>query len=73
VRLSRGHRDELVAHAREESPNECCGYLPLKDGSVDRVERAESKRRSPYGYQPQVDLVLSPGPRELAPRDLRPR
>jgi hypothetical protein len=29
--------------------------------------------RSPYGYQPQVDIVLSPGPRELAPRDLRPR
>jgi len=51
VRLSRGHRDKLVAHAREESPNECFGYLPLKQGSVDRVERAESKRRSPYGYQ----------------------
>jgi len=29
--------------------------------------------RSPYGYPLRVDLVLSPGPGELAPRDLRPR
>jgi hypothetical protein len=28
---------------------------------------------SPYSYQPQVDIVLSPGPGGLAPRDLRPR
>jgi hypothetical protein len=29
--------------------------------------------RPSYDYQPRVDIVLSPGPRELAPRDLRPR
>jgi proteasome lid subunit RPN8/RPN11 len=51
VRISRAHRDELLAHAREEAPNECCGYLPLRDGSVERVERAENIRRSPYGYE----------------------
>ena len=51
MRISRSQWDELLAHAREEAPNECCGYLPLKDGAVYRVERAESKRRSPYGYQ----------------------
>ena len=27
VRISRAHWDELVAHAREDAPNECCGYL----------------------------------------------
>jgi proteasome lid subunit RPN8/RPN11 len=51
VRISRAQWDELLAHAREESPNECCGYLPLRDGGVARVERAESKRPSPYGYE----------------------
>jgi proteasome lid subunit RPN8/RPN11 len=51
VRISRAHRDELLAHAREEAPNECCGYLPLRDGAVKRVERAENIRRSPYGYE----------------------
>jgi hypothetical protein len=29
--------------------------------------------RSSYDYQPQVDIVLSPGPEGLAPRDLGPR
>jgi proteasome lid subunit RPN8/RPN11 len=51
VRISRAHRDELLAHARDEAPNECCGYLPLRDGTVERVERAENIRRSPYGYE----------------------
>jgi [CysO sulfur-carrier protein]-S-L-cysteine hydrolase len=51
MRLTSAQRDELLAHAREEAPNECCGYLPLRDGGVERVERAQSKRRSPYGYE----------------------
>ena len=29
--------------------------------------------RSPYDYQPQVDIALSPRTGGLAPRDLRPR
>jgi [CysO sulfur-carrier protein]-S-L-cysteine hydrolase len=51
VRISRAHRDELVAHAREEAPNECCGYLWLKDGVVQGVKRAVNDRHSPYGYE----------------------
>ena len=51
VRISPRHFEELVAHARDEAPNECCGYLALRDGSVERVERAQNKRRSPYGYE----------------------
>jgi [CysO sulfur-carrier protein]-S-L-cysteine hydrolase len=51
VRLSRAQWDELLAHAREESPNECCGYMSLRDGSVAEVVRGTSKRRSPYGYE----------------------
>jgi proteasome lid subunit RPN8/RPN11 len=49
--MSRAQFEELVAHAREEAPNECCGYLALRDGRVERVVRAENKRRSPYGYE----------------------
>lgn len=51
MRLSRAQWDELLAHAREESPNECCGYMALQDGAVERVVRGTSKRRSPYGYE----------------------
>ncbi len=51
VRISRAQWDELVAHAREEVPNECCGYLWLSDGTVEGVARATNERHSPYGYE----------------------
>jgi proteasome lid subunit RPN8/RPN11 len=51
VRISRADWDELVAHAREEAPNECCGYLRGSDGAVEEVFRATNERSSPYGYE----------------------
>jgi [CysO sulfur-carrier protein]-S-L-cysteine hydrolase len=50
VRISRADRDALVAHAREDAPNECCGFLWARDGRVHGVQRAENERHSPYGY-----------------------
>ena len=51
MRISRAHWDELIAHAREDAPNECCGYLSARDGSVEAVFRADNPRKSPYGYE----------------------
>jgi len=51
VEISQAHLDELVAHARESAPNECCGYMRLTDGRVDEVFRAENIKNSPYGYE----------------------
>jgi [CysO sulfur-carrier protein]-S-L-cysteine hydrolase len=51
VRISQAHWDELVAHAREDAPNECCGYLRAKDDVVEAVFRADNPRKSPYGYE----------------------
>ena len=51
MRISRDDWDELVAHARDDAPNECCGYLWGKEGVVEGVKRAENPRRSPYGYE----------------------
>ena len=51
VRISRAHWDALVEHAREDAPNECCGYLSAKNGIVEKVFRAENPRKSPYGYE----------------------
>ncbi len=50
MRISRAHWDELVAHAREEAPNECCGYARLKEGRVEEVFRGQNERQSPYGF-----------------------
>jgi [CysO sulfur-carrier protein]-S-L-cysteine hydrolase len=40
-----------VEHAREEAPNECCGYLSAREGTVQAVFRADNPRKSPYGYE----------------------
>jgi proteasome lid subunit RPN8/RPN11 len=50
MRISQAQLDEVIAHARADAPNECCGFLKLNDGRVDEVFRAENIRHSPYGY-----------------------
>lgn len=50
MRMTREQHDALVAHAREEAPNECCGWLRARDGVVEEVIRAANERSSPYGY-----------------------
>ncbi len=51
MRIARPLWDELVAHARDDAPNECCGYMRAKDGVVEEVFRADNPRKSPYGYE----------------------
>jgi proteasome lid subunit RPN8/RPN11 len=59
VRISRADWDELIAHARADAPNECCGYLWATDGSVQAVRRAENVRHSPYGYELDSESMLA--------------
>jgi proteasome lid subunit RPN8/RPN11 len=51
MRISRSDWEDLVAHARDESPNECCGYLWCSDGQILGVARGRNERNSPYGYE----------------------
>ena len=51
MRISREHLDALIAHAHEEAPNECCGYVRGRDGLIEEVVRSENLRASPYGYE----------------------
>ena len=50
--ISKSDWDELVAHARESVPNECCGYARAKDGRVEQVFRGENVTETSkmYGY-----------------------
>jgi proteasome lid subunit RPN8/RPN11 len=57
--MTRAQWEQLVAHAREEAPNECCGYLRLEDGAVAEVFRAENERHSPYGYELGFEALMS--------------
>lgn len=59
MRIARSHWDALVAHAREEAPNECCGYLRATDGRVAEVFRARNLRESRYGYELDPQSLLA--------------
>jgi proteasome lid subunit RPN8/RPN11 len=48
-------RGELVAHASEDAPNECCGVLVFKDGVAERYVRGLNKLESPYRYELEID------------------
>jgi [CysO sulfur-carrier protein]-S-L-cysteine hydrolase len=51
MRISRELLDEVVAHAREEAPNECCGMIAARDGHAVRVFRAINAAASPLRYE----------------------
>ena len=50
MRISRADWDELVAHARDDAPNECCGYFWCDGDAITGVERAVNDLNSRYGY-----------------------
>ena len=50
MRIPRQIYDELLAHAREEAPNECCGMIGGADGVATTVYRARNAEASPLRY-----------------------
>jgi proteasome lid subunit RPN8/RPN11 len=48
-------RAELVAHAREEAPNECCGLVLVRDRIAVEYIRGVNKLASPYRYELYID------------------
>ena len=51
MRISRSLLDELIAHAREEAPNECVGIVTARDGVAQRVITATNAAASPLRYE----------------------
>ncbi|MDO8616698.1 MAG: M67 family metallopeptidase [Dehalococcoidia bacterium] len=48
--LPQHYLDQMVAHAREEAPNECCGIIAGKDGRAVKLFRAVNAEASPFRY-----------------------
>ena len=42
--------DEMVSHATEDLPNECCGIIAGKDGVATRFYRTGNAEASPFRY-----------------------
>jgi proteasome lid subunit RPN8/RPN11 len=47
LRISRQLLDEVVAHARDDAPKECCGMIAASNGRAISVHRARNAARSP--------------------------
>jgi proteasome lid subunit RPN8/RPN11 len=60
MRIARDLYDEIIAHAREEAPNECVGMVGSSDGRVVAVYRAENAEASPLRFRidPEEQLDL---------------
>jgi proteasome lid subunit RPN8/RPN11 len=50
MRIPRTLIDEIVAHSRDDAPNECCGLVAGKDGVATEVFRARNEMASPLAY-----------------------
>ncbi len=49
--LQRSYVDEIIAHAREDAPNECCGVIAGGDDRVAKqLYRAVNAEASPFRY-----------------------
>jgi [CysO sulfur-carrier protein]-S-L-cysteine hydrolase len=61
LKISGEYVDEIVAHAREEMPNECCGIVATLDGAAVRVFRATNAEASPvrYSLDPREQYLIT--------------
>lgn len=50
MRIDRQMLAEIVAHAREEAPDECCGMIGARDGRAVSLYRARNAEASPLRY-----------------------
>ena len=51
MRISRALLDDIIAHARADAPNECCGMIASRDGEAIAVHRARNAAASPLRYE----------------------
>ncbi len=51
MRISQDFVDRLVAQARDEAPNECCGIIATEDGRVVEIHPARNTAASPLKYE----------------------
>jgi proteasome lid subunit RPN8/RPN11 len=58
MRIARELYDQIVAHARAEAPNECCGVVATDGGRAMQVYAARNEFASPLRFEiERQDLV----------------
>jgi [CysO sulfur-carrier protein]-S-L-cysteine hydrolase len=51
MRVARSMVDQVVAQARDEAPNECCGIVGTRDGRAESVFPVRNAAASPLRYE----------------------
>jgi proteasome lid subunit RPN8/RPN11 len=51
MKFTQAQIDQLIAHSREDLPNECCGVIGSRDGVAETVHRAINSAASPLRYE----------------------
>jgi proteasome lid subunit RPN8/RPN11 len=51
VRIDRALLERVVAHARRDFPNECCGIIAVRDGRAVAVHEATNLAASPLRFE----------------------
>jgi proteasome lid subunit RPN8/RPN11 len=60
VKVPQEMLDEMIEHAREDAPNECCGLVGGTPDEAQSIHRAENAEASPFRYSiaPREQLEL---------------
>jgi proteasome lid subunit RPN8/RPN11 len=69
MRIPRSIFDEMLEHAREEAPNECCGIIGGKDEEARTLYRATNAEQSPLRYTLDPNDLFRITFREIPERD----
>lgn len=51
MQISDALLDQIVAHARRDAPDECCGVVVVRDGVAEAVHELENVRASPRSFE----------------------
>jgi proteasome lid subunit RPN8/RPN11 len=51
MRIARPLYDDMISHALEEAPNECCGLIASRNGEAASLYRAINTAASPLRYE----------------------
>ena len=51
VKIPQQLYDEMVAHATQDAPNECCGMIAASDGELVELHRMRNAAASPLRYE----------------------
>ncbi len=70
MKISARIYQEMVSHALEDAPNECCGMVSARDGEAVEVYRITNSAHSPLRYEmdPREQLKVEFG--EIYDKDL---